>query len=245
MKVAVCLALLLAACSGGEEEPAFPRYPPSWHRAHPSLPSARQLAALAEAGARDCGAAVDRSSADRVYTCAAASLARRRPFFCRYEPPPPSGSFDASPARVGGVWASPAAFIGTSRGIVYAVRQTGAETFALGTPVLVPDGTSPPQLLGAGMTVPKPMAAAAATLPPGSAGIAGLVIMEVIIDAEGNVVQSHVIKSLPMDIDKRADALVRRTKFRPSRFFGVPIAVIYNVSVDAGGGKATVRQPFK
>lgn len=251
MKSALCLAVLLVACGGSEDVPAFPRHPPRWYRVRDARPSARQLAALAETGARDCGVAVDRSSADRVYTCAAASLARRRPFFCSYEPPPPpvvddvgrsSSSFDASPARVGGVWAWPAAFIGTSRGIVYAVRQTGAETFARGTPVLIPDAASPPQFLGTGMTVPEPVGAATATLPPRTAAIAGIVLVEVTIDSKGRVARSRVIKPLPLEVDRRAEELVRQTEFRPSRRFGVPVAVISIVSVEVRGGKAAVRR---
>jgi TonB family protein len=247
MKSILCLVLLLAACGGDEEAPVFPNDPPRRHRFADSMPSAWQLARLAEAGARNCGVAVDRSSADHVYACAADSLARRRPFFCRFEPPPPAvvddvgrstGSFDASPARTGGIWAGPAAFVGTSTGVVRELYQIQPGTFALGTPVLDPNATPPPRLLGVGMTVPEPIARPTVAVP---ATIAGVVLVEVIIDAEGNVARSRVIKPLPLQVDKRAEELVRRMKFHPSRFFGVPVAVISNVTVEVRGGKATVR----
>jgi hypothetical protein len=79
MKTFAFLTVLLVACG---PEPSFPVRPPA----------AQKLAALAGKEAIDCGTAVDRDSADRVYECAATALARRRPFYCRYSPPRESTS---------------------------------------------------------------------------------------------------------------------------------------------------------
>ncbi|HYU24564.1 MAG TPA: energy transducer TonB, partial [Thermoanaerobaculia bacterium] len=241
MKTFAFLTVLLVACG---PEPSFPVRPPA---APVWPPAARKLAALAGKKAIDCGTAVDRNSADRVYECAATALARRRPFYCRYSRPLPpivddtGHSFpgiDVSPARIGGVWAWATAFVGTSAGVVYAVNQS---SFSLGPPLLIPGATPPPRRLGVGMTVPVPVSTATAVLPPRTAYVSGLVIVEAIIDADGSVSQTRVLKPLPEQVGAAAEALVRRTMFRPSRFFGVAVPVLYNVSVDVRDAKATVR----
>jgi Gram-negative bacterial TonB protein C-terminal len=238
MKTFAFLTVLLVACG---PEPSFPVRPPA----------AEKLAALAGKEAIDCGTAVDRNSADGVYACAATALARRRPFFCRYSPPPAPIVSDAgtpmlpgadlSPARIGGVWGWPAAFAGTSAGVVYAVDP---KSFARGQPVLIPDAIPPPKRLGVGMTLPVPIDPETAPLPRRAAGVHGLAIVEAIIDIDGSVAQTRVLKPLPEHAGDVAEALVRRTKFRPSRFFGVAVPVIYSISVEVSEGNAAiVRRP--
>lgn len=134
----------------------------------------------------------------------------------------------------------PAAFAGTAAGVVYAVDP---KSFALGSPVLILDATPPPRRLGIGMIVPAPIDPATAPLPRGAAEVHGLVIVEAIIDAGGSVTQTRVVKPLPEHAGDIAEALVRRTKFRPSRFFGVAVPVIYNVSVEIREGKAAIVRP--
>src|SRR5207244_11997666 len=147
---------------------------------------------------------------------------------------------DVSPARIGGVWAWATAFVGTSAGAVYAVNQTSS---SLGPPLLIPGATPPPRRLGTGMTVPVPVSTATAVLPRRTAYVSGLVIVEAIIDADGSVSQTHVLKTLPEQVGAAAEALVRRTMFRPSRFFGVAVAVIHNISVEVREGKAAIVRP--
>ena len=93
------------------------------------------------------------------------------------------------------------------------------------------------------MTVPVPVSTATAVLPRRTAYVSGLVIVEAIIDADGTVSQTHVLKTLPEQVDAAAEALVRRTMFRPSRFFGVAVPVIYSISVEVREGKAAIVSP--
>ncbi len=64
------------------------------------------------------------------------------------------------------------------------------------------------------------------------ARIQGVVIVEAIIDKEGNVTNVKVLKGLPMGLDQAAADAVRRWKFEPATLNGKPVAVIYNLTVN-------------
>ncbi len=64
------------------------------------------------------------------------------------------------------------------------------------------------------------------------ARIQGVVIVEAIIDKEGNVTNVKVLKGLPMGLDQSAVDAVKRWKFRPATLNGKPVAVIYNLTVN-------------
>lgn len=66
--------------------------------------------------------------------------------------------------------------------------------------------------------------------------ISGIVIVEAIINDSGTVSDAHVLKPLPEDLDRQALELVKQTTFEPARFFGVPHAVYYNVTVQVERG---------
>lgn len=83
---------------------------------------------------------------------------------------------------------------------------------------------SPPRLLRGGSTR------------TGKDPISGIVIVEAIIDDRGTVSGAHVLKRLPEDLDIRALELVKQASFEPARFFGVPHAVVYNVTVKVERG---------
>ena len=64
------------------------------------------------------------------------------------------------------------------------------------------------------------------------ARIQGVVIVEAIIDKEGNVTNVKILKGLPMGLDSAASDAVSKWKFRPATLNGKPVAVIYNLTVN-------------
>jgi len=64
------------------------------------------------------------------------------------------------------------------------------------------------------------------------ARISGVVIVEAIIDKQGNVTNVKVLKGLPMGLDQSAVDAVQRWKFEPATLNGKPVAVIYNLTVN-------------
>ncbi|HVT04565.1 MAG TPA: energy transducer TonB [Thermoanaerobaculia bacterium] len=64
-----------------------------------------------------------------------------------------------------------------------------------------------------------------------SARVAGIVIVEAIIDRNGNVNKVSVIKGLPMGLTESAINAVKGWKFRPGTLNGRPVDVIFNLTV--------------
>lgn len=65
-----------------------------------------------------------------------------------------------------------------------------------------------------------------------TARVAGVVIVEAIIDENGNVDNVKVIKGLPMGLSESAATAVRKWKFRPGTLNGRPVATIFNLTVN-------------
>lgn len=65
-----------------------------------------------------------------------------------------------------------------------------------------------------------------------TARVAGVVIVEAIIDKNGNVDQVKVIKGLPMGLSEEAVRAVRQWKFKPGTMNGQPVDVIFNLTVN-------------
>jgi protein TonB len=63
------------------------------------------------------------------------------------------------------------------------------------------------------------------------ARVEGIVIIEAIIDRNGNVTDARVLKPLPMGLDLAALTAVKQWKFRPGTLNGQPVPVIYNLTV--------------
>jgi TonB family protein len=63
------------------------------------------------------------------------------------------------------------------------------------------------------------------------AHISGIVILELIVDKEGHLTNVRILKPLPMGLDAAAEQAVRQWEFRPGTLNGVPVAVIFNVTV--------------
>ena len=64
------------------------------------------------------------------------------------------------------------------------------------------------------------------------ARIQGVVIIEAIIDKQGNVTNVKILKTLPMGLDQAAADAVYRWKFRPATLNGEPVAVLFNLTAN-------------
>ena len=65
-----------------------------------------------------------------------------------------------------------------------------------------------------------------------TARVNGVVVVEAIIDEQGNVVSARVLKGLPMGLDRAAQEAVRQWKFKPAMAYGKPVKVYHTVTVD-------------
>ena len=59
----------------------------------------------------------------------------------------------------------------------------------------------------------------------------GMVIIEAIIDKQGNVTDARVLRGLPMGISEAAAAAIQRWKYKPAMLNGRPVSVYLTVTV--------------
>ena len=64
------------------------------------------------------------------------------------------------------------------------------------------------------------------------ARIQGVVIVQAIIDKQGNVTNVKVLKGLPMGLDQAAVESIKTWKFKPATLNGKPVDVYYNLTVN-------------
>lgn len=64
------------------------------------------------------------------------------------------------------------------------------------------------------------------------ARVAGVVVVEAIIDKNGNVDAVKVVKGLPMGLSEAAARAVRQWKFKPGTLNGSPVDTIFNLTVN-------------
>jgi protein TonB len=64
------------------------------------------------------------------------------------------------------------------------------------------------------------------------AGISGIVILGVNIDAHGQVQEVKVLQPLPFGSDQTALDAVKQWKFRPGTINGTPVDVVFNLTVN-------------
>ena len=64
------------------------------------------------------------------------------------------------------------------------------------------------------------------------AHIQGVVIMQAVIDKNGNVAQTKVLKGLPMGLSEKAVEAVSGWRFEPATQHGEPVEVYYNLTVN-------------
>jgi protein TonB len=70
------------------------------------------------------------------------------------------------------------------------------------------------------------------TDPARNARVTGVVVLEAIIDKQGNVDQVRVLKGLPMGLEESAIRAVKQWKFRPGTLNGQPVDVIFSLTVN-------------
>jgi periplasmic protein TonB len=64
-----------------------------------------------------------------------------------------------------------------------------------------------------------------------AAHVKGIVILEAVIDAHGNVTSVQVLRSNPL-LDQAAVDAVRQWRYMPARLNGQPIAVVVTVTIN-------------
>jgi len=64
------------------------------------------------------------------------------------------------------------------------------------------------------------------------ARIQGVVIVQAIIDKQGNVTNVKVLKGLPMGLEEAAVDAMKQWKFKPATLNGKPVTVYYNLTVN-------------
>jgi TonB family protein len=64
------------------------------------------------------------------------------------------------------------------------------------------------------------------------ARVQGIVIVEAIIDEQGDVTNTNILKGLPLGLDQAAVEAVRTWKFKPAMLEGRPVKVYYTLTVN-------------
>lgn len=98
-----------------------------------------------------------------------------------------------------------------------------------------PVAAGPPYRVGSGVT--RPDLLSATTKPvyteiARKARVQGIVIVEAIIDEQGDVTETRVLKGLPMGLDQSAVEAVKTWKFKPATLEGRPVPVYYVLTVN-------------
>jgi protein TonB len=93
-------------------------------------------------------------------------------------------------------------------------------------------GRTDPIRLHSGITAPRKVTDVAPAYPAlaRTAGIDGIVILEVTIDTNGRVADAHVLRSVPL-LDQAALDAVKRWAFTPARLNNEPVPVVMTVTV--------------
>jgi TonB family protein len=91
-------------------------------------------------------------------------------------------------------------------------------------PIQVGGDVRPPEKISA----PQPQYSEIAR----KARIQGVVIVQAIIDKQGNVTNVKVLKGLPMGLEEAAVDAIKQWKFKPAMLNGRPVTVYYNLTVN-------------
>jgi TonB family protein len=118
----------------------------------------------------------------------------------------------------------------------------GASAFVAGTSTVMPPPAPPPPpppgwaegalRVGGNVLMPRKTKHVAPGYPSlaESAGVQGVVILELIIGPDGHVADSRVLRSIPL-LDQAAIDAVRQWEFTPTRLNGSPVPVIMTATV--------------
>lgn len=94
---------------------------------------------------------------------------------------------------------------------------------AAGEPYRVGEGVTPPEKISGAPPVYTEEAR--------KARVTGVVVLEAIIDEQGNVTNAAVLQGLPMGLDRSALEAVQGWKFKPATREGKPVRVYYTLTV--------------
>ena len=64
------------------------------------------------------------------------------------------------------------------------------------------------------------------------ARVQGVVILQAIIDCNGRVLETTVLKGLPMGLSEQAQIAVANWRFRPAMLQGEPVSVYFNLTIN-------------
>ncbi|MEA2558908.1 MAG: hypothetical protein QOH06_412 [Acidobacteriota bacterium] len=97
-----------------------------------------------------------------------------------------------------------------------------------------PAPAGPPYRVGGNVTRPEKVSGEppAYTIEARKARVQGVVIVEAVIDEQGNVMDAKVLKGLPAGLDEATLEAVRSWKFDPARMDGKPVPVYYTLTVN-------------
>jgi protein TonB len=95
-----------------------------------------------------------------------------------------------------------------------------------------PDGV--PIRIGGEVVPPEPISRPQPLYPDVArkARVIGVVIVEAIIDKQGNVTDAQVLRGLPMGLSEAATTAILKWKYRPATLNGRPVAVYLTVTVN-------------
>jgi TonB family protein len=120
-------------------------------------------------------------------------------------------------------------------------RSGGRTAIGEPPPPPAPPGSSDPMVsggmapvrVGGNIKTPTKIRDVRPVYPPEAhaAGISGMVILEVLIDASGNVEAAKVLRSIPM-LDQAATDAVKQWQFTPTHLNGAAVPVIMTVTVN-------------
>ncbi len=102
-----------------------------------------------------------------------------------------------------------------------------------GAPEPLPPAESAPLILTAEMSRPVPLHPIQPryTEMARRAGMQGMVIVEAVIDEKGNATQVHILRGLPMGLDRAAMEAIQQTQFKPAMMGTRPVKVYYTLTV--------------
>jgi TonB family protein len=91
-----------------------------------------------------------------------------------------------------------------------------------------------PLQIDGSLTAPRAVTTTAPAYTPEAreARIQGVVIVQAIINKEGNVTDVKVLKGLPLGLEESAVETIRTWKFEPATLEGKPVDVYYNLTVN-------------
>jgi TonB family protein len=98
----------------------------------------------------------------------------------------------------------------------------------------LPENPKAPLPVGGSVSRPERISSVSIQYPEKArkARITGTVIIRAIIDEQGNVASTEVLKGLPLGLDRAAEESVRQWKFTPAMQNGKPVKVYYVVTVE-------------